>query len=234
MRVIGTIPAYNEAGDIGDAVRSLFEVGCDQVFVLDGAWLAADGRPFLDGGGQSTDGTAEEARAAGASYREWAPRGGDGAKRTALVHMCGAREGDRILLLDADERATGSLPDVLPRRHACVILRNEGENDLPGFRSDWPLGDGGPHPVPLMRLLAYHPTLECTGPGHWYERGRKIQTYAFATVERPLDPEQASALPILEGLEIVHLCGRRDPDRVAAKVAYYEARREALQAGVAY
>lgn len=217
MSVIGAIPAFQEEGNIGPAVRSLFAVGCSRVVVLDGAWTGADGIRFLDGGGWSTDGTADEAVAAGATYisaaSAWA---GDGPKRSSLVRVC-ADPGDHVLMLDADERAEGHLPDALPDGHACVMLENDGLNDLPGLRGTFPHGDYSDRPIPLLRLFAYDGMMACEKAGQWSDGAGPITVY----------DRDEPVLPVLDGVTIRHLCGRRAAERVAAKRRYLEAQKRA-------
>lgn len=218
--VIGLVPAYNEAGNIGPACRSLFVAGCDRVVVLDGAYRYADGTSYLDGGRRSTDGMEREARREGAEvlvpYQQ--PRFGE--KREMLLRLCGARSEDHVLFLDADERAMGKLED-LPEGHANVVLRNLKPNDLPDLRGTWPHGDAGPV-VPLLRLLRWSSGLHFLGPGEFAVDGEPIEPYdQYALQADPGIPlEQACALPLLQGFEIHHVTVA-PPERVEAKRRAY-------------
>lgn len=238
-RTIGLIPAFEEEGNIGAAVTSLFEVGCRRVVVLDGAYLHEDGSSFLDGGCESRDGTGDEARAAGAEVIVPATQPRFGQKRDILLRRCGARDGDRVLFLDADERAVGELPAGLPRGHALVFVRNVKPNDLPDLRGTFPHGDGGPI-VPLLRLLRWNPTLRFRGPGRFVDGGRPVHAYigqALAATQRELPdrpeikaalrlirrhgpslpPADLCVLPVVDGMEIEH--------RVVQPAARVEAKR---------
>lgn len=205
----GLICAYNEASFITEAVRSLFDAGCGRVVVVDGHWTPAFGPPH------STDGTGELVREAGAVWSQppitWST---DGGKRDAALRIVGPA--DHVLLLDADERLVGRLPE-LPEGHACIMLRNLRENDLPGIRGTWPRGDYGPR-VPLLRLLRWSPRLRCEAPGRYLDHGRPIRPYV-ARVDR-VPPEKATALPLLAGIEIEHY-GDPGGARIEAKRAYY-------------
>ena len=100
MRVCALIPAYNEAGRIGTTVAALrARPEIEAVMVMD------------DG---SSDGTADLARAAGATLVLTARNGGKGAALAAAY--AAAREmGDVFLLLDADLGASaGEAIKLLP------------------------------------------------------------------------------------------------------------------------
>jgi len=246
MNIIGAIQAYREADKIGGAVSSAFAAGCDRVVVLDGAWSLPDGSYFGGGPHLSDDGTREAALAAGAEFViPTSPMFGDGGKRDRLVCSLSAGKGDRVFILDADERVQGTLDrDNLPPAHAVVILRNLRENDLPGIRGTWPHGDYGPV-VPLIRWLVWSKHLRCDGPGRYRDESGPIEPYLTGQLRRLLEksdwpspitraarviyelgeymtPEQACAIPILEGVEIHHII-QASEDRVAAKRSYYEA-----------
>lgn len=221
MNVIGAIQAFQEEDKIAGAVESLFAAGCDRVVVLDGAWLLPDGSPF-GGALLSTDRTAAEAEAAGATVIVTdEPMFGDGGKRHMLIRSLDADPGDRVFILDADERIEGTIDrDGLPVSHAVVILRNLRENDLPGIRGTFPSGDYGPK-VPLIRWLLWSPGLRCDGPGRYADEQGPIQPYVDG-ITAAMEPEEACALPILQGVEILHIV-QPSPDRIAEKVRYYEA-----------
>jgi hypothetical protein len=241
MRIIGAIQAFNEERRIGAAVRSLFEVGCDKVFVLDGAWLLPDGSPFGGGDERSDDYTIGEAKEAGAHARfTGVPYANDAAKQTALIHQCGAQTGDYVLKIDADERIQGKV--YTTGSHALVMLRNHGENDLPGFRGTWPRGDDAETAIPLLRMFKYRSDLFCARPGRWRSDEGWLEPYLVGalkqqleqrpnlTIDRALaaireheaviDPRALTAFPILDEVWIDHY---RDGARVEAKRAYYEA-----------
>lgn len=223
MTVIGAIQAFQEADKIADAVESLFACGCDRVVVLDGAWQLPDGTPFGDSHELlSTDETATEAERAGAIVvYPTGPMYGDGGKRHALIRSLNANHHDHVLILDADERVVGSLDrGNLPTGHAVVILRNLRENDLPGIRGTFPSGDYGPV-VPLIRWLLWTPGLRCDGPGRYANESGPIRPYVDE-IEDWMTPMEMCALPILPGVEILHN-QQPSPERVAAKIRYYEA-----------
>lgn len=235
----GLVPAFEEAHNIGYCVESMLNAGCDKVTVLDGAYKCADGSTFMGGGFESKDGTGEIAEQAGATVfvPDRQPRFGE--KRQMLLELCGAERGDHVLFMDADERAVGRISDDPPWGHACVLLRNLKPNDLPDLRGEWPRGDAGPV-VPLLRFLRWSPDLRFVGSGNFEQGGKPIVPYlvqafgalvgddpvllqALAAVretEQHLSPKLACALPLLEGLEIHHVC-EQTPERVAAKRKAY-------------
>lgn len=238
--IIGTIQAFQEAANIGGAVTSLLEAGCDRVVVVDGAWQNPDGTPF--GGGDSwvsTDGTREAAVAAGAEFVVPAVRlGNDGAKRDFLIHAADAGPGDHLILLDADERLHGRLTNA-PAGHGCVVLRNDKPNDLPG-RTPW-LDQANRASVPMLRWLRWSPTLRCAGPGRYVENGEPIRVYliealaarvanadwlelaalaALREAQFEIPNDHLTILPLVPGVEISH-CVPAGEGRMAAKHAYY-------------
>jgi hypothetical protein len=210
---VGLISAYNEAPSIGEAVRSLFGVGCDEVLVVDGAWRNPDGRLFGPTP-WSTDGMDREARAAGATYVRGI-NGTDGQKRDAAVRSCAAVFAcvTHVFILDADERAEGSLAKA-PDGHGCVLRHADKPNDLPTYRRAFPAGDYGPV-VPLIRWLRWSPTLRCEKPGRYLEDGEPIRVY------RRRGEEVETVLPVLSGIRIRHTV-EADAERVAAKRRYYQ------------
>jgi hypothetical protein len=250
--IVGLMSVFEEAGRVGAAVESLFAAGCERVVVGDGAWVAADGRLFGGGESWlSRDGTVAEAVAAGAEVLEPAsPVGSDGAKRDWLVRSCGASRGDMLLLLDADELVVCERPlelAELPSSHGCVIHRDLAGNDLPGLGGEWPRGDHGPC-KPLLRWLRWSPGLRCLAPGRYTVNGQPIDAYLVQALgrvvseevgyfvpecvrhayrllrdrEHELAPAEASLLPVLPGVEILH-DSRPSPGRVEAKRRYYKA-----------
>lgn len=237
--------AFNEEANIAEAVESLFTGGCERVVVVDGAWLSPDGTWFGGGGQWSTDDTVTEARQAGAEVLAtpdgWA--GGDGAKRELLLRMCGASEGDFILLVDADERLVGHARlEESPSGHACVIHRDLFSNDLEGLGGVWPRGDYGPE-KPLLRWLRYSRDLQCQAPGVYFDHAGRIHAYIVGAMaarvdnrrepllthayrvlrelEHHMKPAEASLLPIVPGIEIHHVAEPAS-ERVAAKRRHYK------------
>lgn len=239
--VIGTIQAFNEEGNIGPAVKSLFGVGCDRVVVLDGAWRNPDGSPF---GGEfwvSRDGSRAEAEAAGAEWLIPIRHANDGEKRDALIRLCGAGPADFMLLLDADERAVGSIDlERCPSRHGNVLLHNDRPDDIPELRTRY-LSEQG-RVVPMLRWFRWSQSLHCEAPGIYVENGRRIHPYLVSALadhsgvasdpvlaaahrvvrdhEWDLSPAETSLLPIVPGIEIRHVI-EPSPERVAAKLRYY-------------
>lgn len=224
------VSAYNEADLIGPCIDALAEAGIErqQVHVFDGAWTTSDGlAPFDGADGPSTDDTMRVALDAGAQVYDhdglWASQP---AKRTAMFHLVGARRGDQLLVIDADERLRGQLRHPLPQQsHAMVAKFDVGLNDLPGIRGVWPHGDWSPDAAyPQLRLFQWRRQLRCVRPG-WYETspGRRIPTYDGAG--RP-------ALPVLKGVWFEHEPGARPPERIAAKAAYYRLEHPLLKAAV--
>lgn len=243
--MFGAIPAFNEAGNIGAAVETMYAAGCGQVVVLDGAWACSDGSPFGGRGWVSDDGTVEEAVAAGAKVvtptrpdRSWA---GDGSKRDFLLRATPAGPGDFLLLMDADERLEGRI-DLAesPGGHGCVILHNDKPNDLDD-RTPW-LDRESRESVPLLRWLRWSPKLRCVAPGRYRDKGQPIEVYlvealaarsagldelgraalaALRDVELQLPNDRVSILPLVPGIAIRHLV-EASPERIAAKRRYYD------------
>jgi hypothetical protein len=209
------VAAYNEAESIGPCIDAIAATGIarQQVHVFDGAWTTRDGsHPFDGADGPSTDDTLRAAIDAGAQVHDcdglWPSQE---VKRTAMFHQAGARRGDQLLVIDADERLQGRLRPLPLQRPALLAKRDIGENDLPGIRGEFPCGDWG-SPAQL-RLFQWSRRLVCVEPG-WYETkpGHRIVAYA----------RQRPALPLLKGLWFDHEPAARPPARIAAKRAYYE------------
>lgn len=213
--VIGLVPVFEEANNIGYCVESMLAAGCDRVVCLDGAYRYVDGSSFMGGGVRSDDGTVEVAEAAGAEVivPDRQPRFGE--KRQMLLEQCGAGDGDHVLIMDADERAVGRLDD-LPDGHACVVFRNLKPNDLPGLRMVWPHGDAG-DVLPHLRVLRWSRGLRFVGFGEFEENGHPVRAY---TDKLDGTLEQACALPLIEGFEIHHVAPA-SAERVAAKRKAY-------------
>ncbi|WP_029479473.1 glycosyltransferase family 2 protein [Deinococcus frigens] len=100
LSVAAVIPAYNEAGTVGEVVRVALELTPDVVVASDG----------------SDDDTAAVARAAGARVVELAENGGKGA---ALRAALDATDADVVVMLDAD--LTGLTLDHLRRMLRPVL-----------------------------------------------------------------------------------------------------------------
>ena len=129
-RVALVIPAWNEAGAIGDVLANVPPDAVDWVFVVAGA---------------STDGTAEIARANGATVLGQA-RPGYGAACWAGARAAADAGADVIAFLDGD---FSDPPAALPRVLAPVL---EGRADLAlGWRRPDPAA--GPHPLPFHARL---------------------------------------------------------------------------------
>lgn len=239
--IVGAMTVFEEARNIGAAVASLVDVGCDMIVCLDGAWNDS----FGGRGPLSEDGTREEATNAGALWLEPdGPIGDDGAKRNMLLRLLptlGVTPGDHLLLLDADERVYGRLHDS-PAGHGMVLLRNEKPNDLPGVRTG--TLDPSQRPImPLLRWLRYSTALTCDAPGRYREHGTPIEPYlvnqlrdrvnarpddslvaAAYRVARDVEPllhvGHLTTFPVVDGITIHHSV-EATPERVAAKRAYY-------------
>jgi Glycosyl transferase family 2 len=145
MRVAAVVAARNEAGRVGDTVRAILSIrGVDEVVVADGS---------------SVDGTAEEARAAGARVLVGPRRDGKGGGLEAALKR--TEPADLYLLLDADlgdtaregavllevvrsgraDLAIGLLPRE-PRHGGFRLVKRaaaEAIHRLSGFRSLEPL-----------------------------------------------------------------------------------------------
>jgi glycosyltransferase involved in cell wall biosynthesis len=127
QKLVAVIPAYNEAGHVGNVVRAVKALADDVVVVDDG----------------SSDGTSVEARAAGAHvYRHLVNRGLGGSVATGL--RAALRLGaDVIVTLDGDgQHVAAEIVDV-----AAPVLRGEADFVI-GSRMLDPKG------MPLVRRLA--------------------------------------------------------------------------------
>lgn len=126
--IIGVMVAYQDAERIGDALASLRAVGCERLVVVEGAWRWF---PRYGDGPESTDGTAEIARAYGAEVIE-PPADGWPDEVTARNGYLVGKPGDWYLMLDTDERATGRLPASLDAPEGAYQLwwLTPGEADL--------------------------------------------------------------------------------------------------------
>lgn len=138
-RVWFLIPAYDEAGAIGDVVRRALATGCaDAVLVVD------------DG---STDETAAEAEAAGAVVVRLATNAGKGVALRAGVEAAG--EADVLILMDADGQDD---PADAPRLLDALAA---GADLVIGSRFAGTLRDGAITPLnrfgnlALTRLMAW-------------------------------------------------------------------------------
>lgn len=161
MRVVALVAAREEAGRVGETVRAILAIpGVDEVVVADGA---------------SADGTAVEARAAGARVLVGPNEGGKGGTLEGALRRLGPA--DVYLLLDADlgvtardgralldevlagraELAIGVLPREprhggfrLVKRAAAEVIRR-----LCGFRAQEPLS--GQRAITAEALAAVRP-----------------------------------------------------------------------------
>jgi hypothetical protein len=188
MRVVAVVAARNEAGRVGETVRAIRSIsGMDEVVVADGS---------------SEDGTAEEARAAGARVLVGSTRKGKGgALEAALERIAPA---DLYLLLDADlgptaregaalleavrsgsaDLAIGALPREprhggfrLVKRTAAEVIRR-----LCGFRAREPLS--GQRALTAACLAAVRPL----APGFGVEVAMTVDAIraGFRVVEVPV------------------------------------------------
>lgn len=124
--IIGCMCVYQEAECIGEALASLRAAGCERLVVVDGAWRWFE---RYGDGPQSTDGTVEIARAAGAEMIEAPATGWDSEVAARDSYLVG-KPGDWYLFLDADERVTGMLPPVLDApegAYQLAVMRTPGE-----------------------------------------------------------------------------------------------------------
>ena len=210
------ISVFNEEDMLPDCLASIAGTGIapDRVVVVDGAWQGGrDGaHTFAGSAGPSTDATEEIVRTAGANWlpveKPWPSQE---AKRSAMFKVAGA---ERVLVMDADERLVGSPPSEWPDWHSNVMIKDVGENDMPGVRGEWPLGDYCADFKPELRFFRVTADLECAYPGGYISGGRIIKAYA--------DAAGTSALEILEGLKIEHHANERSEQRKQDKRAYYK------------
>lgn len=123
-RILVGIPAYNEAGTIGDVVESTRRYA-DEVVVVD------------DG---SEDGTADLARAAGAAVIEHDRNRGYGAALKALFRRAADENTDHLVVLDADgQHDPEDIPALLEhqrRQGSEVVIGSRG---VAGGSSDAPV-----------------------------------------------------------------------------------------------
>lgn len=182
--LICVISTFRDDDCVDRAWQSAYAAGVDYVQLFDGPWQG-----FVPGAWET-----------------------QAEKRTRMFHECAVGPGDFVLSLDADEEVDGTFPTDLPLQHHHVWLQNTGDNDLPGVRLEWPWGDGGTKPFPLLRLFAYSPGLACYTGGVWTENGALI---------RPYDDRANPLLPIVEGVRILHHAHERSPERQAQKEAFY-------------
>ena len=199
---------YEEEDLLPGALRSLEASGVDRVAVYDGAWEGF-------GDGPSGDRTVAIAREWGADpvFEVDAPWRSQEEKRTTMFRTCGAVEGDHVFVFDADERLEGTFPALRPGQHYNVAVKCVGPNDMPGIRGEWPRGDYAPYYKPEIRIFAWHPDLHCLWPGGYWIGEQRIEPYKNAQGD-PL-------LPVAANVSFLHLGNRRDPERIARKIAYY-------------
>jgi len=112
VRLVAALNVFQEATLLPACLDALRPV-VDHIIVADGRYADFTGYPDAagnDAGGASTDDTLAVARAAGAEIIE-APEGkpweNEIVKRTAYLRAC--REGDYVLVVDADERVEGAV-----------------------------------------------------------------------------------------------------------------------------
>lgn len=118
-RVAAVVPAYNEAGKIGDVVRKIRSQGGASVIVVDDA---------------SSDATSEEARAAGADrvIRHDRNRGVGAGIRTGLFAAREAGFEIGVILSGDDQHEPSELPRVLAPLFAGDADLVQGSRWLPG------------------------------------------------------------------------------------------------------
>ena len=118
-RVAAIVPAYNEAGKIGDVVRKIPRRHARCVIVVDDA---------------SRDGTAEEARAAGAErvISHERNRGVGAAIRTGLIAAKQEKFEFAVVLSGDDQHEPEELPRVLEPLFAGAADLVQGSRWLPG------------------------------------------------------------------------------------------------------
>lgn len=198
------------------ALASLSKVGIapGQVVVFDGAWAGGkDGEHvFANSEGPSKDSTMQIAKEWGACCVEVEhPWQSQEDKRTAMFRAAHSWA-THIFVMDADEELEGSFPHDFPDDHCNIMVRCVGPNDLPGIRGVWPHGDYCADYKPELRLFKRFPDLECVYPGGYIAARKWIE--AYDGIE--------SALPILDGVTMLHHGNDRSDDRKAQKIAYYK------------
>jgi hypothetical protein len=128
LRTLVGIPAYNEAGTIGEVVRTAARHACEVLVVDDG----------------SDDGTAREARAAGATVVGHDRNSGYGAALKTLFEQAARSDTDHLVVLDADGQHDASdIPELVARQ------RESGARVVIGSR----FGDGADTEMPLYRRV---------------------------------------------------------------------------------
>lgn len=118
-RVAAVVPAFNETGKIGDVVRKISRRHAGRVFVVDDA---------------SSDGTADEARRAGAErvLRHETNRGVGAAIRTGLEAAKGEGLEFAVILSGDDQHEPSELPRLLEPLFAGDADLVQGSRWLPG------------------------------------------------------------------------------------------------------
>lgn len=123
--IIGCVSVWNEAELLGGCLETLARAGAERIVVLDGVYETFLEHGLQDGdglGGGSVDGTEGVTRGFGAEWigaREWVC---EAEKRNVFFGL--GRPGDWYVVVDADERMEGRLPEFVSGRR--YVLRIEG------------------------------------------------------------------------------------------------------------
>lgn len=172
MKIAAVIPAYNEATRIGTVVRSAKQYVDDIIVVTDG----------------STDGTADVARAEGATVIEHAENCGAGAATMTGLEAARRLGFDAVVTLDADgQHATSDIPhlvEAMEQSGADLVVGNRfgRKNNIPFIRRVAnSIGNGVTFMVTGIRLPDTQCGFKVFGPRALKEIELRMSGFEFCT-----------------------------------------------------
>lgn len=192
MRIVAACNVYMDSPLLRESLPTV-RARCDVLIVVDGRYAQF---PDAWHGFASADGTLDVAREFADLVIEapGCPWPSEIAKRNAYLERC--REGDYVLVVDADEALEGPLPldrDAIARRDDWLVDLYREENAR--LRQ------------PIHRLFRWRPGIRYEGTHHAVHVGDRLV--------RPAD------LDLAPGLTLRHFQCRRCAERSAPKGAYY-------------